>query len=85
MAVDSLFIVAPIIGVLCLFLVLLCNTLCPFYFFKSNNLDGEERAGCFTLIVFPMYFDCSVALPHGAMGWSIVCDSGISREYVFSL
>ena len=24
------------------------------------------------------YYKCSVALPHGAMGWSAVCDCGIS-------
>ena len=23
------------------------------------------------------YFKCSVALPHGAMGWSAVCECGI--------
>ena len=44
------------------------------YFVSSyfcNQLDGEERAGCFTLIVFLMsYFDCkrSAALPRGAVG-----------------
>ena len=36
------------------------------------HLDGEERAGCLNLFVFLMSFDCytSVALPHGAVGWS---------------
>ena len=24
---------------------------------------------------------CSVALPHGAVGWSAVCDCGISGSY----
>ena len=40
----------------------------PFWFY--NHLDGEERAGCFTLIVFLMSCVClcSVALPHGAVG-----------------
>ena len=33
-----------------LFHVLLCIALCPFYF--CNKLDGEEKAGCFTLFVF---------------------------------
>ena len=30
-----------------------------------------------------MSFDCycSVFLPHGAMGWSAVCDCGISLSY----
>ena len=37
--------------------------------------------GCFTLIIFLMSCDCycSVAHPRGAMGWSAVCDCGISR------
>ena len=45
-----------------------------------NHLDWEESAGCFALTVFLMSCDsqCSVALPHGAVGWSAVCDCGIS-------
>ena len=41
-----------------------------------NHIHGEERAGCFALTVFLLSFDsqCSVALPHGAVGWSAVCD-----------
>ena len=43
-------------------------------------LMGEERAGCYTLFVFLMscVCHCAVDLPHGAVGWSVVCDSGIS-------
>ena len=54
--------------------VLVCITLCPFSY--SNHLEEED----FVFIVTPMscHFICSVALPHGAMGWSAVCDSGIS-------
>ena len=50
------------------------------FLFFSNHLDEEERAGCFALIVFWMscYCKCSVPLPHGAVGWSAVCDCGIS-------
>ena len=45
-----------------------------------NHLDGEERAGCFALTAFLMAYDrqYSVALPHGAVGWSVVCNCGIS-------
>ena len=45
-----------------------------------NHLDGEERAGCFTLFVFLVSCDCycSVALPHGAVDWSAVSDCGIA-------
>ena len=33
-------------------------------------LNGEERAGCYVLIVFLVSFDryCSVALPYGVVG-----------------
>ena len=46
----------------------------------------ESRAGCFALIVFLMSCDCkcSVALPHGAVGWSAVCDCGISWSYALT-
>ena len=32
------------------------------------------------LVALQMYcfYKCSVALPHGAVGWSVVCDCGIS-------
>ena len=41
-----------------------------------NHHEEEEKAGCFGIIVLQMYcyYKCSVALPHGAMGWSgLVC------------
>ena len=76
---DSLFVVAPIICI-CLFLALLFRALCPSSF--ANTLVEKEKgkASCFTLIVFPVSCDFyySVALPHGVMGWSAVCDCGIS-------
>ena len=58
--------------------VLLCITLCPFKF--CNHLEEEERAGCFAFIVLrrSCYCKCSVNLPHRAVGWSAVCDCGIS-------
>ena len=36
----------------------------------------EEKAGCFAIIVLQMYcyYQCSVALPHGTVDWSAVCD-----------
>ena len=62
------------VGVLCLS----CITLCPFLFY--NPLEEEEKAGCFAIIVLQMYFyyKCSVALSHSAVGWTAVCDCGIS-------
>ena len=49
-------------------------------FLVFNHLDEEVRAGCFAFIVFWMscYCKCPVALPHGAVGLSAVCDCGIS-------
>ena len=63
-----------------IFVVVLCLSffwyafLCIFLF-----LDGEERAGCLALIVFltSCYCTCSVALPHGAVALTAVCDCGI--------
>ena len=53
----------------------------PFLFY--NHLGGEERAGCFKYVVFRMscrYYR-SLTLPRGAMGWSVVCECGISLSY----
>ena len=48
-------------------------------FLVCYYLGEEERAGCFAFIVLLVscYCKCSVALSHGAMGWSAVCDCGI--------
>ena len=49
-------------------------------FLICNHLDGDKRAGFFSLVVFLMHFDCccSVAQPHVAVGQSAVRDCGIS-------
>ena len=51
-----------------------------------NHLNGEKRAGCFALTIFLMSYDsqCSVALTRGAVGWSAMCDCGISRSNSFA-
>ena len=48
--------------------VLLCITLCPFLF--CNNLEEEEKAGCYAIIALQMYcyYKYSMALPYGAVG-----------------
>ena len=58
--------------------VLVCITLYLFYF--RIHLEEEELAGYFDFIVFWMacYCECSVVLPHGTVGWSAMCDWGIS-------
>ena len=50
------------------------------YFVSFLVLQEEERAGCFAVIVLRMSCDCkySVTLPDGAVGWSALCDCGIS-------
>ena len=42
--------------------------------------NHKLRAGCFAFIVFwvSCYCKCPVAPPHGALGWSAVCDCGTS-------
>ena len=76
---DLLFNVHPFVcGSFVLVFVLLCIILCPFYF--CNHLEEEEKAGCFAVIVLQIYwyYKFYVTLPHGAVGWSTVCDYGIS-------
>ena len=64
-------------GGLCLVFVLLCITKYPFEFFSHL---GE--AVCFAFIVLLMSCDsecfCSVAHLRGVIGWSAICDCGIS-------
>ena len=47
--------------------------------YVCNHLAKEERAGCFTLIIFLM--SCSVSFPDGAMGCSALRHCGISCLY----
>ena len=77
-AVDLLFIVTPVAGVL-IVVFLLYDTLCPFYF--CNHIDVEERAGCFAWLVFLVSSDCCVGLLRGAMGLSVVFDCDIYWSY----
>ena len=67
-----------LVGVL--FLSLICYALLCVHSSVFNHLEEEEKAGCFAIIVLQMYsyYKCSVALSHGAVDWSRVCDCGIS-------
>ena len=60
--------------------VVLCITVCPFWF--CNHLEEEEGAGCFAFNFLRMSCYCkySVTLPDGAVGRSAVCDCDISRS-----
>ena len=48
-----------------------------------HHLEDKERAVCFAFIVLQMYCycECSVSLRDFALGWSAVCDCGISLSY----
>ena len=48
----------------------------------NNHLAEEESSGCFSVSLLWLS-DESVSLPHDALGWSAVCDCGIS--WLFSL
>ena len=60
-------------GVLCL--SLFCYAFLCVHSSFAINLKGKRK-----LVVLQMscYCICSVALPHGVVGWSAVCDCGIS-------
>ena len=53
-----------------------CALLCVFVVLQSS----KRGRVCFPFIALRMscYCICSVNLPHGAVGWSAVCDCGIS-------
>ena len=53
------------------------KALAAILFSKAERFEEEEKAGCFAFVVLQMYcyYKCSVALPHGAVGWSALCDS----------
>ena len=65
-------------GVLCLSLSC-CALLCVLSSFTVILKRKRGRAGCLAFIVLRMSCKCkcSVTLPHGAVGWSALCDSGI--------
>ena len=47
----------------------------------------RERADCFTLILLLLRNSClcAVSIPRGVMGWSMVCDCGISWSHSLKL
>ena len=62
---------------MCLGLVFVIQYFMPFL--VSNHLLWEERAGCFTLIVFMLSLNCqcSMFFLHSTVGKYTVCDFGI--------
>ena len=60
------------------------------YFVSILVLQSPGRGretGCFAFIVLQMYcyYNCSVSLTHGAVGWSAVGDYGISWSYSLTI
>ena len=45
---------------------------------QSSSRERESRLLSFVVSLMSCYCECSVALPRGAVGWSLVCDCGIS-------
>ena len=69
-----------VLSIVCECSVFVFVLLCMFVPFQvCNHLEEEEIAFCFAIIVLQMYcyYKCSVALPHGAVGWSAVYDCSI--------
>ena len=60
---------------------LVCITLYSFLF--CNHLKRGRYSWLVAFIVFLVSYYCkySVALPHGVMGWSAVCDCDISHTF----
>ena len=52
-------------------------------FLVCNNLVGQDRAGCFSIIVFLMSSGdyCTLPLGRSSVGRSALCDFGISWAY----
>ena len=51
-----------------------------FLVLQYTLLRKRERAGCFTLVLYLLSCGCWFSsLPHGGVGWSVVC--GISSSY----
>ena len=78
-AFDLLFIVLPIVCGSSLF-VFVCYALLCVHSSFAIILKRKRELVCFVFIVLQMSCDCkcSVALPQDAVGWSAVCDCGIS-------
>ena len=55
----------------------------PFLVEREREREREREIGCFTLIVSLMSCGCYcfVASPYGVVGWSAVCECGMSGSY----
>ena len=53
-----------------------------FLVLQSSCRGKESWLLCFYCLTDACYSKCTVALPHGAVGWSGLCDCGISVTVV---
>ena len=68
------------VGVLCL--SLFCYALlCAHLSFAIILKRRRKLVALLFVLQMYCYYICPVALPHGAVGWSAVCDCGISNSY----
>ena len=75
--VVLLLLIPPIVGV-CNLSMFCCKLLYAHSSFANILMGKRERAVFFALFVFLASRDCCVALPRSAVGFSAVCDCGIS-------
>ena len=72
-----------------LYLYLFCYALLCVHSSFAIMLKRKSKLVALLLLPYRLmycYYKCSVALPHGAVGWSAVCDCDISRSYsLFSI
>ena len=64
------------VGVLCL--SLFCYALLSVHSSFAIILKRKRKLVALLVLQMYCYCNCSMALPHGAVGWSAVCDCGIS-------
>ena len=63
--------------VYCLIEFDVCETFCRIGA-RAHDKWSRHNLLCFYCLLMSCYCKCPVAPPHGAVGWSAVCDCGIS-------
>ena len=72
--VDLLFNVLPIVCGISLFYAFLC----VHFSFAIILKRKRELVVCYYCLTDVLYYKCTLALPHSALGWSAVFDCGFS-------
>ena len=61
-----------------MFVFVCCALLCVLSSFAIILKRKRELVAAFIVLQMSCYCQCSVTLPPGAVGWSVLCDCGIS-------